>query len=101
MAGARRRLRARFVTAAALLVITGTVASGWTLVALSRLGDALGAIVRGNDRVSAATARLSGALEREDDALLLLIAADPRGHDALVRERAATDEALAAVAGAV
>jgi hypothetical protein len=45
-------------------------------------------------RVSAVTSRLAWALEREDDAVLLILAGDRRGAQVLARERAVVDGAV-------
>ena len=83
------------ITASALLVITGTIASLWTLTALSRLSDSVASIVRGSDRITAATASVATALEREDDAVLLVVAGSAGGSEILLRDRAQTDASVA------
>jgi signal transduction histidine kinase len=88
------QLRFRFIAAAGLLVITTIIASVWTLVALSRLSGVVTETVRESETVTALTARLAGALEREDDAVLLMLAGDNRGRDVLTRERDVVDSAL-------
>jgi NtrC-family two-component system sensor histidine kinase KinB len=93
----RGGLRLRFAAAAALLVFTTITASVWTLVALSRLGGVVTETVRDSEAVSAVTTRLAGALEREDDALLLILAGDARGAHVLAAERAVVDESVAAL----
>ena len=70
----RRRLRLRFVFAAGLLVLTTVTASVWTFFALTRLSRVATDTVEQSESVTAVTSRLAGALEREDDAVLL----DPR-----------------------
>ena len=80
-------LRLRFVVAAGLLVLTTVTASVWTLFALSRHSGIVTDTVRQSESVTAVTSRLAGALEREDDAVLLVLAGDPRALDG-PRERA-------------
>src|SRR6185295_832284 len=66
----------------------------WTLARLSVVGDVVGAIVRDTDAITTATARLSSALEREDDALLLALADAARARDALPLDRKRTNQAF-------
>ena len=88
------RLRIRFIVAAGLLVVTTVVASVWTLVSLSRLSGVVTDTVQQSEAVTAVTSRLAGALEREDDAVLLVLAGDSRGSEVLRRERNVVDLAL-------
>jgi NtrC-family two-component system sensor histidine kinase KinB len=88
------RLRLRFVLAAGLLVVTTVIAGVWTFVALSRLTGVVTDTVRQSEAVTAVTATLAGALEREDDAVLLILAGDRRGTDVLAEERRVVDRAL-------
>jgi hypothetical protein len=67
----------------------------WTLVALSRLSGIVTDTVRDSEAVTAVTSQLSGALEREDDAVLLVLAGDPSAAAVLARERTVVDKALA------
>lgn len=90
-----RGLRRRFVVAVGLLVLTTVTASAWTFVALSRLSGIVTDTVRQSESVTAVTSRLAGALEREDDAVLLILAGDARGSQVLKSERAIVDGALA------
>ena len=89
------RLRLRFVFAAGLLVATTVTASVWTFFALTRLSGVVTDTVRQSESVTAVTSRLAGALEREDDAVLLILAGDERGTQVLARERAVVDRAVA------
>ena len=89
------RLRLRFVVAAGLLVATTVTASVWTFFALTRLSGVVTDTVQQSESVTAVTSRLAGALEREDDAVLLILAGDERGTQELIRERAVVDRALA------
>ena len=88
------RLRVRFVVAAGLLVLTTVMASVWTFFALSRLSGVVTDTVRQSESVTAVTSRLAGALEREDDAVLLMLAGDTRGAQVLARERSVVDNAI-------
>jgi signal transduction histidine kinase/HAMP domain-containing protein len=88
-------LRLRFGVAAALLVATTVLASVWTLAALSRLSGLVTDTVRDSESVTAVTSTLSGALEREDDAVLLILSGDSRGRAELARERTVVDKAVA------
>ncbi len=76
-------LRFRFVVAVSLLVLTTVTASAWTFFALSRLSGIVTDTVRQSESVTAVTSRLAGALEREDDAVLLILAGDTRGSEVL------------------
>ena len=78
-------LRLRFGVAAVLLVGTTVIASVWTLAALSRLSGLVTDTVRDSEAVTAVTSKLSGALEREDDAVLLVLAGDQRGTSVLAQ----------------
>jgi NtrC-family two-component system sensor histidine kinase KinB len=89
------RLRFRFVVAAGLLVLTTVMASVWTFVALSRLSGIVTDTVQQSESVTAVTSRLAGALEREDDAVLLTLAGDHRGTQVLATERAVVDKGVA------
>lgn len=90
-----RGLRPRFIAASALLVLTAVTASLWTLAALSRLSGVVTETVRASEAVTAVTSRLAGALEREDDAVLLVVAADASGLRVLAEERRVADRAVA------
>jgi NtrC-family two-component system sensor histidine kinase KinB len=91
----RLGLRLRFGVAAVLLVCTTVLASVWTLAALSRLSGLVTDTVRDSEAVTAVTSKLSGALEREDDAVLLVLAGDRRGTSVLAQERTVVDGAVA------
>ena len=93
------RLRPRFVVAAGLLVLTTVMASVWTFLALSRLSGIVSDTVRQSESVTAVTSALAGALEREDDAVLLILAGDDRGARVLARDRAVVDKAVADLFG--
>ena len=95
MRAPRLGLRARFLAAGALLVLTTVAASAWTLVLLSRLAAVAAATVRDTDEATAAAAAVSSAIEREDDALLVILGGGSEGRPSLLAARAVTDEALA------
>ena len=59
-------LRARFIVACGVLVLTSVLAGIWTLTTLTQLSSAVGRTVEGIDVVAATTSELSAALERED-----------------------------------
>jgi len=90
-------LRTRFVVAAGLLVLTTITASVWTFFALTRLSSVVTDTVRQSEAVTAVTSRLAGALEREDDAVLLILAGEARGRQVLADERSVVDAALRAL----
>ena len=69
-------------------------ASVWTFFSLSRLSGVVTDTVRQSESVTAVTSRLAGALEREDDAVLLILAGDDRGAQVLATERAVVDRAV-------
>ena len=71
------------------------IASVWTLAALSKLSGLVTDTVRDSESVTAVTSKLSGALEREDDAVLLVLAGDARGMTVLSQERTVVDKAVA------
>lgn len=89
------RLPVRFVVAAGLLVLTTITASVWTFIALSRLSGVVTDTLRQSESVTAVTSQLSGALEREDDAVLLILAGNDRGAQVLARERSVVDKSVA------
>ena len=91
----RMGLRLRFGVAAVLLICTTVIASVWTLAALSKLSGLVTDTVRDSESVTAVTSKLSGALEREDDAVLLVLAGDARGMTVLSQERTVVDKAVA------
>lgn len=90
----RLRLTPRFLIATALLVLTAVTASLWTLGALSRMRTAADQTLRLNDEATRATAQVSTALEREDDALLLVLAGDVAARVTLTASRDTVDESL-------
>jgi NtrC-family two-component system sensor histidine kinase KinB len=87
-------LRSRFFAAGVLLVLTTVAAAGWTLLVLSRLSTVAATTVRDMDEATATTSALSSALEREDDAMLVILGGSTAGHESLMQTRAVTDRAL-------
>jgi NtrC-family two-component system sensor histidine kinase KinB len=92
-------LRARFLLAGGVLVLTTVAASVWTLLVLSRLASVAATTVRETDEATGATAAVASALEREDDALLLVLGGAPQGEATLAKARAATDRERARMQG--
>jgi NtrC-family two-component system sensor histidine kinase KinB len=92
----RRRvvgLRTRFLAAGVLLVLTTVAAGAWTLFVLSRLAAVAATTVRDTDEVTSATAAVASALEREDDAMLLILGGAENGRGSLDDARSVTDRA--------
>ena len=88
-------LRQRFFAAGALLVLT-TIASGaWSAFAFARVARVVDLTLSASDQTAAATAALTNALEREDDALLLWLTGDSRADQTLARERSSVAETRA------
>lgn len=94
----RSSLRTRFVVAG-LVILAATVVTGvWSTVMFSRLGDVVDRTLHGRQAIIDLTASMAGALEREDDALLLGVAGEVvRARSELAVQRAAFDRAAAAV----
>jgi NtrC-family two-component system sensor histidine kinase KinB len=67
------RLQTRFVLAGALLVLTTVVSGLWSAWTFARLSTVVGDTLRDSQATIDLTTALSGALEREDDALLLAL----------------------------
>jgi hypothetical protein len=71
-----RRLQTRFLIAGFLIVIT-TIASGaWSAYTFFQLGRIIGETLRSSHQDIELAATLVGALQREDDGLLLTIGGD-------------------------
>lgn len=96
----RRRfgLRLRFLSAGVLLTLTTVAAAAWTLWVLSRLAASAAATVRDTDELTATTAAVASALEREDDALLVILGGATSGRESLANARAVTDRAVTRLA---
>lgn len=90
-------LRARFLLVGAVFVLTAMGSSAWTLLALSRLAAVTRAMAAESEETTQATASLTTAIEREDDALLVALDFDPSNIAALGRARATTDAERAAL----
>jgi NtrC-family two-component system sensor histidine kinase KinB len=87
-------LRGRFVVAGVLLVATSAASSAWSAWAFRQVGRVVDATVRDSEQTTAATAALATDLEREDDALLLTLADEQRGHPELLDSRSVVESAL-------
>jgi NtrC-family two-component system sensor histidine kinase KinB len=87
-------IRAQFLVAGALLVVATAVSSAWSALAFKDVSKIVGDTIRDSEETTAATAALSTALEREDDALLLTLTDEARGRRALETDRAAVAEAF-------
>jgi two-component system, NtrC family, sensor histidine kinase KinB len=88
-------LRTRFLLSGAVLVLT-TVASGvWSALAFARFSKVVGDTLRDSEQTTEATASIAGALEREDDALLLGLSGDMHAEQHLAVERASVEASFA------
>src|SRR5262249_50470234 len=88
-----RRLQTRFILAGALLVTTTVVCGIWSALTFAHLSTGVGPTVREYEGTIDLTAVLAGALEREDDALLLAVNGDAaRARQDLVSQRQRFDE---------
>src|SRR6185437_15931525 len=87
-------LRGRFALAGILLVATTAASSAWSGLAFRRVSLVVDAVVKDSERTTGATGTLAGALEREDDALLLTLADEPRGRYELANNRTTVGAAL-------
>jgi NtrC-family two-component system sensor histidine kinase KinB len=95
-----RRLQTRFLIAGILLAAT-TVASGIvSALTFSRLSRGIGETLQGSQDAIDNAATLSGALEREDDALLMAMSGDPaRARQELAAQRQIFDRSYASLLG--
>ncbi len=85
-----------------LLLVAATTGPGlWSTLTFARLSRVLAEALQDSERLMAATAAVSGALEREDDALLFAFTNDPNARAQLVSRRAAVDDAVRGLAEAV
>ena len=95
------KLKTRLAIAGALLIAT-TIATGvWSATSFRSVSRVVGQTVADNQRAIDATSRLSGMLEREDDAMLLALSDTGRGRDELAGQRATVADALADVAAEI
>lgn len=91
-------LRGQFLVAGALLLgITVLIGAGSALM-FARLSHVVDTTLSDSEATMQATAAIAGALEREDDALLLIANGDPRGASALAEKRAELAADLARLA---
>lgn len=93
-------LRARFLAAGSLLVLTTVAAGLLTVVILSELAEIAESTVQETDEATAAAAAAASALEREDDALLVVLGGGARARELLLEAREVTDRARARLDGA-
>lgn len=77
----------RLAIAGALLIVTTVVTGVWSITAFRRVSQVVGDTVHQNELVTDATTKLTGALEREDDALLLVLRGSQAGQIELARQR--------------
>jgi len=85
-----------------LLLVAATVTPGvWSTLTFVRLSRVLAHALEESERVTAATAAVGGALEREDDALLFVFTGDPSARPQLVTRRGAVDDALGRLASSL
>ncbi|CAN5767364.1 hypothetical protein BH11MYX3_BH11MYX3_06790 [soil metagenome] len=90
----RASLRARFGWAGLVILIAVVISGVWSAVLFSRLGNVVDRTLQGRQGIIDLTAVMSGALEREDDALLLGVAGDAnRARAELSAQRSAFDRA--------
>jgi two-component system, NtrC family, sensor histidine kinase KinB len=88
-------LRRRFILVGALLVATTVASAVWSALTFARLSRAVGEALRDSEAATVATAALSSALEREDDALLLSLGGDvERARRDVVAQRARVEASL-------
>jgi len=87
-------LRARFAWAGLVILLAIVITGVWSTVLFSRLGTVVDRTLQGRQGIIDLTAVMSGALEREDDALVLGIAGSvERARSELAVQRAAFDRA--------
>ncbi|HEY5951494.1 MAG TPA: HAMP domain-containing protein, partial [Kofleriaceae bacterium] len=88
------QLKTRLAIAGLLLIAT-TVATGvWSAIAFRRVSRVVGETVTANERITDATTTLAGALELEDDALVLVLNARGQSRVELAHQRTEVDGAL-------
>lgn len=91
-----RSLRTRFLIAWGLLIATAIAGGLWSSATFFSLAVSIDQTVRDSQQVIDLASSLVDALEREDDAVLLLLADRPQaGREQLARQRLRGDEALA------
>ena len=93
-AASRMGLRARFLFACGLLVLTTVAASLWTLGMLARLAASAHALVQKSDEASNALEETASSLEHENDALLVILGSDDHSQASLPAAQLRVDQAL-------
>jgi NtrC-family two-component system sensor histidine kinase KinB len=88
------QLKSRLAIAGALLIAATVITGFWSVTSFRRVSRVVGRTVTENARITDATATLAGTLEREDDALLLVLSEQERGKSELARQQAAVAAAL-------
>ncbi len=88
------QLRTRLGIAGALLLATTVATGAWSVMSAREVSRVVGTQVADDQRAIDVASTLAGALEREDDALLLALSDPTRGKLALAGQRAAVREAL-------
>jgi two-component system, NtrC family, sensor histidine kinase KinB len=89
-----RHLQTRFILAGGLLVLTTVLSGIWSALTFAHLSKAAGKALQTSRDVTDLTAILSNALEREDDAILLVLNGDrAKGQQELRDERQRFDDA--------
>ncbi|MEO7091813.1 MAG: ATP-binding protein [Polyangiales bacterium] len=92
----RRALRARFGWAGLVILLAIVITGVWSTVLFIRLGNVVDRTLQGRQGIIDLTAVMAGALEREDDALLLGVAGEvTRARSELAVQRTAFDRAAA------
>ncbi|NVB80719.1 MAG: HAMP domain-containing protein [Kofleriaceae bacterium] len=90
-----RSLRARFVVASLVILVATLVTGLWGAIMFVRLGNVVDRTLADRQSMIDLTARMTTALEREDDALLVAVAGDARrARSELSSERRTFDEAF-------
>lgn len=91
------QLGTRLAIAGSVLMAT-TIATGvWSVSSFRRVSAVVGETVTANEHVTDATTTLASTLEREDDAVLLVLSDPIRGQQELATKRAEVANALRAI----
>ncbi|HEU0032615.1 MAG TPA: ATP-binding protein [Kofleriaceae bacterium] len=90
-------LRTRLLIAGALLLATTVATGAWSVMSAREVSHVVGHTVADDQRAIDVASTLAGALEREDDALLLALSDPTRGQRELARQREAVTIELARV----
>ena len=97
-----KNLLTRFIMAGALLVLATVISSAWSALTFVRLSAVVNETIRQSQATIDLTTALAGALEREDDALLLTISGNAdTAQRQLVAEKKRGDELLDQLARAL